>query len=313
VLVTMWVSEHRGGTGTLNVYTYIQAVYLLPYAVLAVPVATAAFPALAGGSAPAALAAGSPPATLTEGSATALTAGSNQQVLADDADTALDERAQRTLAVSARAIVVATCVGAAVLVAIASPTGAFFSALDAGRNNPASQEALAAMPGAMISFAPGLVGFGVLALLARAVYVKGRPAVAGIWVAVGWLIAAIVPLVVLQDGAGPRKSLQLLGLSSSAGMTVAGIGLAFAVRRVWGATAFEGLCRSALVAAAAGALAAAGGRAIAEGLNPQGLWAGAAVALLVAMAVLAFCAVLIWVGDNDAARLVSARIRRRKR
>ncbi|MEO6144256.1 MAG: lipid II flippase MurJ, partial [Dermatophilaceae bacterium] len=47
VLVTLWVSQHRGGTGTLNVYTYVQAVYLLPYAVLAVPIATAAFPALA--------------------------------------------------------------------------------------------------------------------------------------------------------------------------------------------------------------------------------------------------------------------------
>ena len=30
VLVTLWVSQHRGGTGTLNVYTYVQAVYLLP-------------------------------------------------------------------------------------------------------------------------------------------------------------------------------------------------------------------------------------------------------------------------------------------
>jgi putative peptidoglycan lipid II flippase len=322
VLVTMWVSEHRGGIGTLNVYTYVQAVYLLPYAVLAVPVATAAFPALAGGSppasltggpAPAALAAGSPPATSMGGSATELTAGSNQQVRATGADTALDERAQRTLAASARAIVVATCVGAAVLVAIASPTGAFFSALDAGRNNPAGQEALAAMPGAMISFAPGLVGFGLLALLARAMYVKGRPAVAGAWVAAGWLIAAVVPLVVLQDGDGPRKTLQLLGLSSSVGMTVGAIGLALGVRRTWGAHAFEGFGRSAFVAAAAGGVAAAGGSAIAEGLNPQGLWAGAAVALLVAMAVLTFCAVSIWVGDNDAARLVSAKVRRRER
>ena len=33
--------------GTFTVYTYVQAVYLLPYAVLAVPVATSAFPALA--------------------------------------------------------------------------------------------------------------------------------------------------------------------------------------------------------------------------------------------------------------------------
>ncbi|MBE3075120.1 MAG: virulence factor MviN, partial [Actinobacteria bacterium] len=47
VLVTLWVSQHRGGPGTLNVYVYVQAVYLLPYAVLAVPVAIAAFPSMA--------------------------------------------------------------------------------------------------------------------------------------------------------------------------------------------------------------------------------------------------------------------------
>ena len=47
VLVTMWLANHSGDSGTFPVYQYAQAVYLLPYAVLAVPVATSAFPALA--------------------------------------------------------------------------------------------------------------------------------------------------------------------------------------------------------------------------------------------------------------------------
>ena len=47
VVVTMWLSKESGDVGTITVYTYAQAVYLLPYAVLAVPVATSAFPALA--------------------------------------------------------------------------------------------------------------------------------------------------------------------------------------------------------------------------------------------------------------------------
>ena len=46
-------SKQPGDTGTFTVYTYVQAVYLLPYAVLAVPVATSAFPALAAERAPA--------------------------------------------------------------------------------------------------------------------------------------------------------------------------------------------------------------------------------------------------------------------
>src|SRR5450759_793897 len=102
VLVVLWVSQHRGGPGTLNVYTYVQAVYLLPYAVLAVPIATAAFPALA-----------------TVSGRTTVTSGPVQTSV---------EHAQRTLSSSARAITVATCAGAAVLFAAAPPIGAFFSA-----------------------------------------------------------------------------------------------------------------------------------------------------------------------------------------
>ena len=272
VLVTLWVSQHRGGTGTLNVYTYVQAVYLLPYAVLAVPLATSAFPALASG--------------------------------VDDASLA---RAQRTLASCSRAIIAATCVGGAVLFAIASPTGAFFSALDAGRHSPAGEQALAALPAALSAFAPGLVGFGLAALLTRALYVQGRPAVAGGLVALGWLIAGFVPLVMLHDGAGPRNTLQLLGLASSLGMTVAAVGLFVAVRRAWGPQASAGLGRSTVVAGGSGVVAAVAGRGLAAALHPDGLGAGAAVAVLVAVAVAGLSAVSIWVGDRDSARLVLAR------
>ncbi len=47
VVVVLLLANRGGVTGTLNVYQYTQAVYLLPYAVLAVPLATAAFPRLA--------------------------------------------------------------------------------------------------------------------------------------------------------------------------------------------------------------------------------------------------------------------------
>ncbi len=48
VVVVLAVTTRIGGVGAINVYQqYGQAVYLLPYAVLAVPVATAAFPRLA--------------------------------------------------------------------------------------------------------------------------------------------------------------------------------------------------------------------------------------------------------------------------
>jgi putative peptidoglycan lipid II flippase len=284
------VSQHRGGTGTLNVYVYVQAIYLLPYAVLAVPFAMSALPALATGLDQA-----------------VLSAGPDQARLATTADQASLVRAQSTLASSARAIIVATSAGAAVLFAIARPTGAFFSALDAGRHG-AGGVALAALPAALSAFAPGLMGFGMAALLSRALYVQGRPAVAGALVAAGWFIAALVPLLVLQADAGPRSTLLALGFASSFGMTVAAVGLLAAVRRAWGAQAFRGFGRSAVVGLAAGAFSAAVGRGLAAAMDPAGLLSGAAVATLVAVVVALVFAAGIWVGDRGSARLALARL-----
>ena len=287
VLVALWVSQHRGGPGTLNVYTYVQAVYLLPYAVLAVPIATAAFPALA--------------------------TGVNQSALATGVNQSSVERAQQTLSSSARAITVATCAGAAVLFAAAPPIGAFFSALDAGRHSPAGQEALAALPAALSAFAPGLVGFGLLALFTRALYARGRPGVAGAVTALGWLIAAGVPLALLRGDAGPQKTLQSLGLASSLGMTVTAVVLLIAVHRAWGPHMGRGLVRSALVALGSGALSAAAGRYVAGNLHAFGLASNATAAVLVAIAVLMLYAASIWIGDRESARLAAAQLRRRAR
>ncbi len=242
-----------------------------------------------------------------------LATGLDQAVLATAPVQASFARAQSTLASSARAIIVATSAGAAVLFAIASPTGAFFSALDAGRHNPHGIAALAALPGALSAFAPGLVGFGMAALLTRALYVQGRPAVAGGLVALGWFIAAIVPLLVLQSDAGPRSTLIALGLASSLGMTVAALGLFVAVRRTWGVKAFRGFGRSAVVACGAGLFSAAVGRGLAAVLHPQGLVAGAVVAALVAVVVAMLFAGSIWIGDRGSARLALAKLPGRAR
>lgn len=126
----------------------------------------------------------------------------------------------------------------------------------------------------------------------------------------GWLIAAIVPLAVLADDAGPRKTLQMLGLASSLGMSVAAVGLFVAVRRAWGPQAFQRSGRSAVVALGAGAIAAIAGRALCWVLEPDGLASAAGVAVLVAIAVAALFAVAIWVADRELARLAAARLPR---
>nr|WP_238355612.1 lipid II flippase MurJ [Kribbella sandramycini] len=46
-VITTYLANHRGAAGSIAVYTWANAVYLLPYAVLAVPITTAVFPRLA--------------------------------------------------------------------------------------------------------------------------------------------------------------------------------------------------------------------------------------------------------------------------
>lgn len=46
IVTIMMVANARGGTGAYPVFTYANAVYMVPYAVLAVPIATAVFPRL---------------------------------------------------------------------------------------------------------------------------------------------------------------------------------------------------------------------------------------------------------------------------
>ena len=99
MLLTLRLSNSHGGTGAITVYQYVQAVYLLPYAVLAVPLAIAAFPQL------------SERAAAVDGTGYA-----------------------GTLARSTRAVLVAASLGVCVLVAVAPAVGAFFTAIDAGQD-----------------------------------------------------------------------------------------------------------------------------------------------------------------------------------
>jgi putative peptidoglycan lipid II flippase len=312
VMVAVWLAANRGATGTLNVYQYIQAVYLLPYAVLAVPVAVSAFPALATG-------AGEHDSTSSTSPTAARTATSTSSTPSEPSPAARDaqapdaqQRAGGTLARSARVVSVAMGLGAAVLVAAAVPVGAFFGRLDAGRTHPGGAEALASMPTGLVSFAPGLIGFGLVALLTRALYVRGRPGHAGRWVAAGWLVAGLVPLLVLGGGADSRATLVALGVCSSLGMTLAAGGLLVSVRSAWGSAAVEGLRRSLAVAVLVAVLAGGAGLLLAQRLPTSSL----ATSVLAGVLTAALAAGLYTAGvlalDRDTGRMLVTRLRRRR-
>lgn len=259
---TAWVANHRGGTGVINLYQYLQAVYLLPYAVLAVPIAMSAFPALAAGERGTVGVSGAPGAP------------------------GADPDAVATLARSSRLLVLAMGAGVAALVAVAGPVGGFFGALDRG---PAGR-IVDALPVGLASFAPGLLGYGLAALLTRALYARGRPGEAAGWVAAGWALAILGPLLLTRSSSGAGTTLTVLGVFSSLGMTLSAVGLALAVRGAWGHDAVRGLGRSAS-AAIGGALLVSVVAVLLVGRSTSHGMAGS-VALGLVVAVLAVAAYL---------------------
>jgi putative peptidoglycan lipid II flippase len=259
VLLTLRLSNRHGGTGAITVYQYVQAVYLLPYAVLAVPLAIAAFPQLSERAA-----AGDGPGYAS------------------------------TLARSTRAVLVAASLGTCVLVAVAPAVGAFFSAIDAGRDASGSV-ALSALSPALTAFAPGLVGFCLVAHLGRALFAVGRARWAAAATVGGWAVAgALSVLLVLRSAGGagaadPTATLVGLGVASSAGMAVAGLGLLAGIRRARvGGHVPEGLLaglpRAALAVAGAGTVGTVVGRLVTDALLGHG---GALVAGQVRVGLLA--------------------------
>ncbi len=117
VVAVLLLSRHSRDAATLNVFQYSQAVYLLPYAVLVVPVATSAFPRLAARAA-----------------------------------TGDHDGFARTAALTTRAVLAVAAVGSAGLVAVAVPVAAFFAALDDG-DVSAMGPALVAMAPGLVGFA----------------------------------------------------------------------------------------------------------------------------------------------------------------
>jgi putative peptidoglycan lipid II flippase len=277
VLTTLWVARQSGDTGTFPVYQYAQAVYLLPYAVLAVPVATSAFPALA-------------------------------------ARTGAGEDVTQTLARAVRAVLVLTGLSVGVLVAAAPAIGAFFALLDARRGGgAASTTALAALPGTLTAYAPGLVGLGLTALLTRALYVRGRPTDAGLAAALGWSIAALLPLVLLGGGQNPADTLRVLGLTSTLGMTVSGVALVLLVRRTWGPVATRGSGRTTGALVVAAALAVIVGDLVTRGRPMDDLLEAVLVGVVAGALALLAGVITLALGDREMMSEVLQRGRARRR
>jgi putative peptidoglycan lipid II flippase len=206
----------------------------------------------------------------------------------------------QTAAGSIRAVVLTSFLGTAVLLAIAVPTAHFL----ASRHHQVPE-----LSAGLALFAPGLVGYGLVACLSRVLLAARRTRVAAIVVGAGWLIviAADVGLVSVASG---RSVVAMLALGNTIGLTAAGLALLVAVRRVRGAAALAGVNKAA-VTGLAGAIAGAGaGVAVVAALPTFIPEVEAFVALLAAVCAVCAFAVVAYLLDAGDLRAAVGRVRR---
>lgn len=236
---------------TTAVYFQAQTLYLLPWAVLAVPVATTVFPRLS----------------------EAWSGGDRQTY-------------QRQLAAATGVIVVLSCGAAAMLVAAARPLARVMV------QGAPGIDSVDALTRGVVGFAAGLLGYGLFALLSRALYAAGQMLTAAVACVTGWLavVAADLVLVRVLDDA---DRVLALAVGNSIGMTVLGCGLLWAVLRAAGTKALAGFGAIATASVGGAVVAGAAGWSLEGLLDGGGVWAALWQGLVVAVVTgLVFAAVL---------------------
>lgn len=202
-----------------------------------------------------------------------------------------------------RAIVLISGLAAGVLAAVAGPVASVFLAGTAS-DIPTSEFARA-----IALFAPGLVGYGLIAHLSRVLYASGEGRAAARGMVIGWLAVLVAQVVFVVTFPGDWK-LGGLALGQVAGMTVGGALLAGSVLRARGSEALEGLPRAVLAAAAGGGCALLAGSWTVGG-GPWSGAAGAVFACLGGVVALAAGALAVAAVDRRDLGAVLARFNRR--
>jgi putative peptidoglycan lipid II flippase len=261
LIAVIALANGRGSTGALVIIGYVSQVFNSLNAVLALSIVVSTFPVLSA---------------------------------RDGAEF------DRTCAGSTRAVVLASCLGMAVIAAVTIPAA----------------HVLAKEPGQVTQlilgfalFAPGLVGVGVIANLTRALLALGRLKVAAIALAGSGLLVLLFE-VVLAELAPARLVVAALALGNTIGSTAAAIPLVVITRRIRGRPAVQGVGRATLAGLAAGVAGAAVGLAVSLALPvSHKLLYG------ITGAVAAGCAVIVFVGvayvlDDGDLRMALAGLRR---
>ncbi len=273
VAVVIVLANRYGDPGALVLYGFAWAVFVVPYAVLAVPIATSTFPELS--------------------AASDVSVGSDG-VVSDGFDA--------TAAASTRAVMLASWLGAAALAGARLPLARVFE------SHSASSASVLAV--ALAAFAPGLVGYGLSANLSRVLYARGRNRAPAVAMSVGWLLVIVADLLIVPFV--PRhRVVPALGVGTSVGLTVAGVALLVLVRRERGAAALAGVPRAFLAGLAGCAAGAAAGSVISVMLRVHGFFPNVGVSVLVSAVVTAVFVAVVMNLDGGDLRTALRRLRTR--
>jgi len=261
IVVTRLANGH-GGSGAVVLYNYGWQMSFAVYAVLAVPIAVSAFPVLS----------------------------------ARDG-----EEFDATAAFSTRAVLLVSCLGAALLAGAAVPAAHLFA------SHPAQARQLAL---ALAAFAPGVVGYGLIACLSRVLLADGKNRVAAAAMAGGWLVVIMVDVVAVKM-VTPRWVVPVLGLGNTAGLVVSGAALLAAVRRARGGAALHGTTRAAAAGLAGAMAGAATGAGVSAAVPVAGFFPNATVALLACCGAAIAFGTTAYALDGGDLRAVVARTKRK--
>ncbi|MEV0386077.1 lipid II flippase MurJ [Nonomuraea sp. NPDC050643] len=201
-----------------------------------------------------------------------------------------------------RAVVLVSGLAAGVLAAASGPGAVVFLA---GKSDvpPAQLAAAIAM------FAPGLVGYGLVAHLSRVLYSAGRGRAAATGTVIGWgvvMVAQTVFVLVLPD----EWEIGGMALGMSVGMSVGGALLLGSVVRARGRAAVAGLLRAGGAAVAGGVLGYLAGAAVAGWLGASGMWPNVGATVVAAVVALVVGAAVVALTDREDAGAVAGLLRR---
>jgi len=295
------LANRYGNAGALVIYGFAWTVFVVPFAVLAIPIATSAFPELSARSG--ATDPGSTrPAGIPEISPSGHPADAPHALpTGHDPSASDDAEFDATAAASTRAVIVASWLGAAALVGARVPLARVF---ESHSTSAASVLALA-----LAAFAPGLVGYGLSANLSRVLYAQGRNRAPALAISAGWLLVIIADLLIVPHV--PRsRVVPVLGLGTSIGLTVSGVALLVLVARARGTTSLACVPRALLAGLAGAAAAAAAGSAVAALVQVSGFVANVGISVLVSAVVTAVFSVVVLCVDGGDLRAMLRRLHR---